>query len=76
MRDSEMSKITFELEDEQVDAIVIQQLKWAIDSFEKDLEMRSEGRSLAIFDNDPVKDVSYIQEYISAFKLVLDWYGG
>ena len=71
-----MSKITFELEDEQVDAIVIQELKWAIDSFEKDLEIRSEGRPLAIFDNDPVKDVTYIQEYISAFKLVLDWYGG
>ena len=71
-----MSKITFELEDEQVDAIVIQELKWAIDSFEKDLEFRSEGVGLSIFDSDPVKDVAYIQEYISAFKLVLDWYGG
>ena len=71
-----MSKITFEMEDEQVDAIIIHELKSAIDSFEKDLEFRSEGLGLAIFDNDPVKDVSYIQEYISAFKLVLDYYGG
>lgn len=71
-----MSKVTFEMEDEQVDAIIIDELKSAIDSFEKDLEFRSEGLGLAIFDNDPVKDVSYIQEYISAFKLVLDYYGG
>lgn len=71
-----MSKITFELEDEQVDAIIIQELKWAINAYEKDLERRSEGLGLAIFDNDPVKDVAYIQEYISAFKLVLDYYGG
>jgi hypothetical protein len=71
-----MAKVTFELEDEQVDAIVIQELKWAIIRFEEDLEMRSEGQGLAVFDNDPVKDVAYIQEYISAFKLVLDWYGG
>ena len=70
-----MAKITFELEDEQVDAIVIKELKWAINTFENDLEERSEGRGLAIFDNDPIKDVAYIQEYISAFKLVLDWYG-
>lgn len=71
-----MSKVTFELEDEQVDAIIIAELKWAINSFEKDLDFRSEGLGLAIFDNDPVKDVSYIQEYISAFKLILDYYGG
>jgi len=71
-----MSKITFGLEDEQVDAIIIQELKWTIDTFEKDLEFRSEGVGLSIFDSDPVKDVTYIQEYISAFKLVLDWYGG
>lgn len=71
-----MSKITFELEDEQVDAIVIQELKSAIAGYEENLEERSNGTGLMIFDNDPVKDVAYIQEYISAFKLVLDWYGG
>jgi len=71
-----MAKVTFELEDEQVDAIIIQELKGAINRLEEDLEMRSDGRGLAVFDNDPVKDVIYIQEYISAFKLVLDWYGG
>lgn len=71
-----MSKITFELEDEQVDAIVIQELKSAIAGYEENLEERSNGTGLMIFDSDPVKDVIYIQEYISAFKLVLDWYGG
>jgi len=71
-----MSKVTFELEDEQVDTIVIQELKWAIIRFEEDLKNRSEGQGPGVFDSDPVKDVAYIQEYISAFKLVLDWYGG
>ena len=69
-------KITFEMEDEQVDSIIVQELRRIIDSFENDLEVRSEGNGLAIFDNDPVKDVLYIQEYIAAFKLILEYYCG
>ena len=71
-----MNKAKITLEDEQIDSIVVQELKWAIDRYEEDLKNRSEGQGPGVFDSDPVKDVAYIQEYISAFKLVLDWYGG
>ena len=69
-------KITFEMEDEQVDAILVQEMKRNLESFERDLELRSDGEGLSIFDSDPMMDVLYIQEYINAFKLVLDYYGG
>ena len=69
-------KITFEMEEEQVDAILIQELKRSIEMFESDLDNRSNGTGPGIFDNDPVKDVLYIQEYIAAFKLILEYYCG
>jgi phosphoserine aminotransferase len=69
-------KMTFELEDEQVDAILVQQLKQTIEGLEENLEERANGVGLSIFDSDPVKDIQYLSEYISAFKLALDWYGG
>lgn len=71
-----MSKVMIEMEDEQVDSIVVQEIKNCIKGFERDLELRTDGKGLAIFDNDPVKDVLYIQEHISAFKLVVKCYGG
>lgn len=70
-----MSKITFELEEEQVDSIVIQELQRSLELFEKDIEERSNDTGLAIFDHDPVKDVLYIQEHVSALKLILEYYG-
>lgn len=69
-------KMTFELEDEQVDAILVQQLKQTIEGLEESLEERANGVGISVFDSDPVKDIQYINEYISAFKLALDWYGG
>jgi hypothetical protein len=69
-------KMTFELEDEQVDAILVNQLKQTILSLEENLEERANGGGISVFDSDPVKDILYINEYISAFKLALDWYGG
>lgn len=71
-----MSKIMIQMEDEQIDAIVVQEIKNCIEGFKRDLELRPDGKGLAIFDNDPVKDVLYIQEHISAFKLVVKYYGG
>jgi hypothetical protein len=69
-------KMTFELEDEQVDAILVHELKNSIRSLEENLEERANGDGISVFDSDPVKDIQYINEYVSAFKLVLDWYGG
>jgi hypothetical protein len=71
-----MSKIMIQMEDEQVDSIVVQEMKNCIKGFERDLELRTDGKGLAIFDNDPVVDVMYIQKYIDAFRLVVDYYGG
>ena len=71
-----MSKVMVEMEEEQIDAIVLSELSWHFKQFKSDLEIRERGEGMSIFDSDPVKDVLYIQEYITAFKLVLDYYGG
>jgi hypothetical protein len=71
-----MSKIMIEMDPEQVDAIIIQELNQAIDLFEQSMELRTRAGGLAVFDNDPIKDVIYIQEHISAIKLVVKYYGG
>jgi hypothetical protein len=70
-----MNKIMIEMVDEQIDAIVVQEIKNCIKGFERDLELRKEGKGLAIFDNDPVVDMMYIEKYIDAFRLVLEYHG-
>lgn len=69
-------KITFEMEDEQVDAVILAELSRTLEGFEEDLELRSDGKGIAIFDHDPVKDVLTIQEHIAALKLLSEYYGG
>ena len=69
-------KVTFEMEDEQVDAILVNQLKQTIEGLEESLEQRANGVGISIFDSDPIEDIQYLNQYISAFKLALDWYGG
>lgn len=69
-------KVTFEMEDEQVDAILLQELKRSIETFEDDLTARENGDGLCIFDTDPIKDIQTINEYLSALKLIYDYYGG
>lgn len=71
-----MAKVMIEMESEQVDAIMIGELKWHIETFRKDLERREKGEGAFIFDNDPKADVVYLNEYIEAFKLVFEYYGG
>lgn len=71
-----MSMVTIQLEDEQVDSIVVQELRKALEMAERDLEARSDGEGLAFFDHDPIKDVLYIQEMITSFTNVLEYYGG
>lgn len=75
LRKKEMQKVMIELEDEQVDAIVIQELKNAIASFEQSIEERSNGEGLAWYDNDPIKDVNYLVEKVRAFTTVLEYFG-
>lgn len=75
LRKKEMQKVVIELEDEQVDAIVIQELKNAIALFEQSIEERSNGEGLAWYDNDPIKDVNYLVEKVRAFTTVLEYFG-
>lgn len=75
LRKKEMQKVMIELEDEQVDAIVIQELKNAIALFEQSIEERSNGEGLAWYDNDPIKDVNYLVEHVRAFTTVLEYFG-
>lgn len=70
---------TINLEPEQVDAIVIAELKSNIDSLEKDLEYHSdipEDDYLGIFDNDKSTDAMLTVQHIEAFKMVLSFYSG
>lgn len=69
-------KVVFEMEPEQVDKIIVMELKQHIEWFIKDLERRGSGVGMSIFDQDPVKDVEYIEEYIKAFTTVVEYYGG
>lgn len=73
------------LEPEQIDAIVIGELRQNIDSLEHDLKFAKKAIDanhtededyLGVFDHDPYKDAEEIQKYINAFNLIVDFYGG
>ena len=78
-------RVTFEMETEQVDAILKQELAWHLESFRESMTEREDDivalktdghtNSLAIFEHDPIKDVAILREHIRAFELVLDYYG-
>jgi hypothetical protein len=70
-----MGKVVFEMEPEQVDAVVIQELKNDYEYFKENLEKRSRNEGLAIFDSDPVLDCEHLIEHIYAHELVLAYYG-
>ena len=66
-----------DLEPEQVDNIVIQEMRYHIDSLERDYKTASEGGEyLGVFDNDPIQDSLLIAEHIEAFEKVLRYYSG
>jgi hypothetical protein len=66
-----MSKITIELEPEQIDVIVVEDLKWHLDRFRQDLKLDKPR----IFHVDPVKDKKKIKKMILAMRKVLSYYG-
>ena len=66
-----MAKVTVELDSEQIDLIMVQDLKWQLSSLKNSLK---KDRPL-IFETDPVEDKKKIKEMISAMKMVLSWYG-
>lgn len=66
-----MSKLTIELEPEQIDVIVVADLKWHLDRFRQDLKLDKPR----IFHLDPVKDKKKIKKMILAIRRVLSYYG-
>lgn len=66
-----MSKLTIELEPEQIDVIVVEDLKWHLDRFRQDLKLDKPR----IFHLDPVKDKKKIKKMILAIRKVLSYYG-
>ena len=69
---------TIELEPEQIDAIVIGELKGNIDSLERNLEHTQDANDdyLGVFDNDPNKDADLLVQHIEAMKMIIKFYGG
>lgn len=67
---------TIEVEPEQVNAIIVNELKLAIESFEEDILSYESGKGhVFAFDADPIKDVQILSEYVAAFEKVLEYYG-
>lgn len=70
---------TIEMEPEQVDAIIVAELKSNIDSLERDLEnidSYPDDDYLGVFDHNKDKDAMLIVQHIEALKLILSYYSG
>jgi len=64
---------TFTLTCDQVDEIVIKELKSTYESFKKDLE-RVDG--VRVFAVDIEEDRKQIKKYMKSLERLIDWYGG
>lgn len=64
-----------ELSDGAVNDIIGESLADTLSYLLESINHRQNGGSLAYYDNDPVKDVEYIQEKVNAVREVLDLYG-
>ena len=60
---------------EQVDTIIVTELKKQVDVLNQDLERREAGHGTAVFEHDVDKDVAMIRDRIRSFEQVLDYYG-
>jgi hypothetical protein len=70
--------VTIQLEEEQIDAIVLKELRSSIDSFERDLQDAQDAGEdyLGVFDNDPSEDANQIVQHIEALQMIIKYYGG
>jgi hypothetical protein len=64
---------TIQLEYEQVDAIVIAELKSTYENMKKDYE--KEG-GMRVFVNDIEEDRKKIMKYMKSLERIIKWYGG
>jgi len=60
---------------EQVDYIIVSELKKQVDGLNQSLERRKAGNGIAVFEHDTDKDVAMIRDRIRSFEQVLDYYG-
>jgi hypothetical protein len=73
-----MTKITIEVDEEQVTSLVRKDLLYAYTCLQEDLDNRLDPeskRQLCIFFHDQETDVKEIKRHIKAFKCVLLYYG-
>lgn len=72
-----MSRVTIELEPEQIDVIVVNELKECLRSFEEMIEDRQrDENALFYFSADRDQDIKEITARRDAFISVLSYYGG
>jgi hypothetical protein len=64
-----------ELSVDQVDDVVIHDLKDLLKSFRAQSVRRANGHGHAIFEHDQAEDLKIIKKHIEACKLLLKYYG-
>ena len=60
---------------EQVEYIIVSELRKQIDDLNRNLEQREAGHGTAIFEHDIDKDVAMIRDRVRSFEQVLEYYG-
>ena len=68
-------ELMIELSEEQVDQIVVDEIKNAIALLERELDNRNRnGNSFGIFTSDREKDIAEIENHILGMKTTLNWF--
>ena len=70
-----MGEYTIEMTADQVEDIMQKELMSLYITCSKDLELRKQGRGIAVYVQDPNEDCIAISEMISALETVMDYYG-
>ena len=66
---------TIQLVDEQVDDIVIQELKNMYDGLADNIEKRIDGTGYVYMDHDKNKDITIMRDLMRSVSMVLDYMG-
>jgi hypothetical protein len=66
---------TIQLVDEQVDDIVIQELKNMYDGLSANLQSRMDGTGYVYMDHDKNKDITIMRDLMRSVSMVLDYMG-
>lgn len=66
---------TIQLVDEQVDAIVVEELKSMYDGLYANLQNRMDGTGFVYMDHDKNKDIAIMRDLMRSVSMVLDYMG-